>query len=63
MAESEALDLTLRALLLASLHTLEPDDQIDILARAGWNNQQIGVALNMTANAVQKRRAGKKART
>jgi hypothetical protein len=62
MPDETNLDLTLRALLFAALHNLEPNEKIDVLSQAGWNNQQIGEALGMTPNAIQKRRALKKAK-
>lgn len=54
------MDLVLRALLYATLRGLSLSDQIDVLATAGWTNQQIGDAMGLTANAVSKRRQAKK---
>jgi hypothetical protein len=54
--EEEELALTLRALLLAALHPLELDSQVDILAKAGWGNVEIGKITGLGPGAVGMRK-------
>ena len=57
MAENtDELTLTLRALLLASLHTFDVDARVDILAKAGWSNKEISKVTGLEPSAVGMRK-------
>lgn len=53
---ADELTLTLRALLLATLHPLELDARVDILAKAGWSNKEISKATGINPSAVGMRK-------
>ena len=58
MSEDPAisLDLTMRALLLIALKSLDTDTQVVTLSRAGFGNTEIGKLTGLTSNAVNLRK-------
>jgi hypothetical protein len=52
-----SLESTMRALLLASLRSLDTDSQIEILLKAGFSNPVVADLTGITANAVALRKA------
>jgi hypothetical protein len=57
--EKSDLELTLRALLIVGLSSLDQGEQVDILLKAGWPNVKIAELTGMKANAISMRRARK----
>jgi hypothetical protein len=54
--DTDDLALTLRALLLAALHPLDLDSRVDILAKAGWGNAEIGKITGLEPSTVGMRK-------
>jgi hypothetical protein len=60
MPKEEKLELTLRALLLTSLHSLDIDSQVEILVKAGWGNKEIGIVTGLAPEAIGMRKLRKR---
>jgi hypothetical protein len=55
--EKSDLELTLRALLLCQLKSLELGEQVDVLSKAGWSSPQVAQITGMTPEAIRKRKS------
>jgi hypothetical protein len=55
--EKSELELTLRALLVCQLNTLDRAGQVDVLLKAGWPNAKISEFTGMKASTISMRKA------
>jgi hypothetical protein len=58
MAEEKSdLEMTLRALLIFHLRSLDLGEQVEVLSKAGWPSPKIADLTGMTSGAIRKRKS------
>lgn len=55
--EQSNLEMTLRALLLCQLRSLDQGEQVEVLSKAGWPSPKIAELTGMTPAAIRKRKS------